>query len=289
MDGPGTPQVWHEDGPLGRWVSAQWRPGALAHVVSLLWSFDGALNMARERVFPDGSVELIVHLGARYRSVLDDRHRDGYPTLCFTGLRMQPEVVQAPAGRTTVVGVRLTPLGAQALLRGAHTEACGLTLDLHDVLGPMARALADALADARGPLGQLRAAARWVAARLREAAPVDPAVRWVYEQIMATRGCAPIGTLCERAGVSPTKLPARFRALVGVTPKQFARIARFRHALALLGAPSASPLLADVAAQAGYVDQPHFNAEFRALAGMSPGAYLHALRYPNSASLAEAA
>jgi AraC-like DNA-binding protein len=283
-----APQVWSEDGALGRWTSAQWRPPALAHAVSLLWTFDGALSHARERVFPDGAVELIVHLGARYRSVLDDEHRNGYPTLCFNGLRLGAEVIEAPAGRSVVIGLRLTPLGAHALLRGAHTEACNRTLDLEDVLGPMARALADALANARGPLEQLRAAARWVGARLRDAPPPDPAIAWVCAQIEASRGRVPIGRLSERAGLSPTRLPARFRAQVGVTPKHFARVARFRHALELLGRDAGAPALAEVAADAGYADQPHFNAEFRAMAGMSPGAYLQARRYPNSASLAEA-
>jgi AraC-like DNA-binding protein len=282
-----APQLWSEDGPLGRWTSAQWQPPALAHAVSRLWTFDGALSLARERVFPDGAVELIVHLGARYRSVLDDAHRDGYPTLCFNGLRSAAEVIEAPPGRTEVIGLRLTPLGAHALLRGAHTEACDRTLDLQDVLGPMARALADALADARGPLQQLRAAARWVAAQLRDAPPADPAIAWVCAQIEASRGRMPIGRLCERAGLSATRLPARFRSQVGVTPKHFARIARFRHALELLGHEAGALPLAALAAEAGYADQPHFNAEFREMAGMSPGAYLHARRYPHSVSLAE--
>lgn len=282
-----TPQVWREEGPLGRWLSAWWRPPMLAQAVSLVWSFDGVVHTARERVFPDGAVELIVQLGARHRSVLDDGFRNGYPALCFSGLRSAPEVVEAPEGRTVVVGVRLTPLGAQAVLRGAHTEAGNLTLDLEAALGAAARELADALADARGPVAQLQAAARWVAARCRAAPPADPSVAWVCAQIECSRGRVPIGALCERAGLSPTRLPARFKAQVGVTPKHYARIARFRHALELLGHAPAAPSLAAVAADAGYADQPHFNAEFRAFAGMSPGAYLQARRYPNSPSLAE--
>ena len=46
------------------------------------------------------------------------------------------------------------------------------------------------------------------------------------------------------------------------------------------------PLVA-IAAQAGYYDQPHMNAEFRNHAGMTPHAFRRAQRYPNSTSLAE--
>jgi len=282
-----TPRVEVMDGPLGRWVSAWWRPPALARHVSLLWFFDGALNLARERVFPDGTVELIVHLGPRYRSTLADEHRDGYPLLCFNGLRMKAEVIEAPPGRSRVVGLRLTPSGAGALLRGAHIEACDRTLDLQDVLGGSARALGDALDQAGSPHAVLRAAAAWLGSHLQQAPPEDPAVTWVCREIERRAGRASIAALCEHAGLSPTRLPARFRAQLGVTRKQWARIVRFKSTLARLAAPEPPPLVT-LALDAGYADQAHFSTEFRQMAGMSPGAYLRALRYPNTASLAEA-
>jgi AraC-like DNA-binding protein len=45
--------------------------------------------------------------------------------------------------------------------------------------------------------------------------------------------------------------------------------------------------LADAAHEAGYYDQPHMTAEFKQLSGMTPGQFLHSLRYPNSLSIAE--
>jgi transcriptional regulator GlxA family with amidase domain len=49
---------------------------------------------------------------------------------------------------------------------------------------------------------------------------------------------------------------------------------------------SGAPLVR-VAAEAGYYDQPHMNAEFRALARLTPRQLLSATRYPSSTSLAE--
>ncbi len=282
------PTVFSEDGPLGRWLCADWQPPSLAAHLSRIWYFDGVLTLARERVFPDGAVELIVHLGRRYRSVLDDRHAQGFPALCLAGLRLSAEVIEAPQGRTTVLGVRLTPLGAHALLRGAQTEACGCTLDLEEALGAAARELADAVDEESDPVARVLAAGRWVATRLREAPLPDPLIAWICRRITETQGRVAMRTLCEQAGVSPTRLPARFRAQVGVTPKHFARMARFRHALARLGSDEPPPL-AELALEAGYADQPHFQAEFRGFAGLTPGEYLQARRYPNTVSLAEAA
>ncbi|MGH7580417.1 MAG: helix-turn-helix domain-containing protein, partial [Gemmatimonadales bacterium] len=59
----------------------------------------------------------------------------------------------------------------------------------------------------------------------------------------------------------------------------------FHHVAAMLQA-GAGPLVG-VALAAGYYDQPHMNAEFRALAGLTPRDFLLATRYPRSMSLAE--
>lgn len=45
--------------------------------------------------------------------------------------------------------------------------------------------------------------------------------------------------------------------------------------------------LARVAHQTGYYDQPHMNAEFRALAGVTPREFLAGVRFPKSLSRPE--
>jgi AraC-like DNA-binding protein len=52
---------------------------------------------------------------------------------------------------------------------------------------------------------------------------------------------------------------------------------------------SGASSLADIAADAGYYDQPHMNAEFRELSGFSPREFLAAVCYAGSTSIAEAA
>src|SRR4028119_2393032 len=54
-----------------------------------------------------------------------------------------------------------------------------------------------------------------------------------------------------------------------MTPKAFARLARFRHAERLLRSPGHRSL-ASIALTCGYCDQAHLNRDFRDLAGCPP-------------------
>ena len=72
------------------------------------------------------------------------------------------------------------------------------------------------------------------------------------------------------AGVSRRHLERRFQDVVGLSPKRFARIARFQHALRTFerGAPERRG--AATAAVCGYADQAHFNRDFAQFAGETP-------------------
>jgi AraC-like DNA-binding protein len=116
---------------------------------------------------------------------------------------------------------------------------------------------------------------------------VDPAAHWVARLIADTGGSRPIAALRAETGLTDARLISLFRQQVGVTPKRLARIHRFDRALSMISREGGT--LAGVAQRAGYFDQPHMNAEFREMAGLTPGEFLAATRYPNSLSLPEPA
>jgi AraC-like DNA-binding protein len=80
----------------------------------------------------------------------------------------------------------------------------------------------------------------------------------------------------DETGWSRRHLTARFRAQLGITPKAYGRVLRFRHAAELLSipAPGRAPSLAEVAVAAGYYDQSHLNRDFVAMSGCTPGQFL---------------
>jgi AraC-like DNA-binding protein len=71
---------------------------------------------------------------------------------------------------------------------------------------------------------------------------------------------------------SPRNLRRAFVATVGVSPKQYARITRFQRVVSNVQVARGS--WSEVALASGYCDQPHLVREFRALAGLSPVAFM---------------
>jgi AraC-like DNA-binding protein len=143
----------------------------------------------------------------------------------------------------------------------------GATAGLDDLLGRRAAELVERLDAAPG--WQARFAvldallARWLRPDPR---PDVPATR-AWNRIQDVSGRLPVGALAAELGVSRRRLETGFRREFGLTPKTVARVARFQRAAGLLGAPSGTFA---AAAACGYADQPHFNREVRALAGITP-------------------
>ncbi len=287
--------VKSEESALGRWTVAQWAPlptSQLFHVVECIWYFDGTMAFPKERVFPDGRAELIV--------MLDEPHRDGdderlapFPAICINGLRTRSSVVVAPAGRCRVLGIRFEPTGACRVLRASMKALVDVTIDLSDALGRAAEELGQRCSDAaeslrsspsRTAIEAVRAAAEWTLQRLGHDDCVDPAVVRTTRTIRDVRGGVEVGALGSAIGLRRAVLAQRFCDVVGVTPKQFARIVRFHAALSLLGRRGS---ISHVATDLGYYDQSHMHRDFAEFAGMTPGAFAAANRYPGSPSLAE--
>lgn len=170
------------------------------------------------------------------------------------GTMTRPLVVDAPAG-SELIGVRFRPGRAAAFLRIPLAEITDARVSLRDLWR-------DAPEEMSIPALE--------AALLRRLAPSerDPRVDAAIEKIV--RGAGRVEELAREIGISRQHLARQFRHHVGVSPKTFARVMRFRR---LLSALPARPDWAELAAEHGYCDQSHLIEEFRELAGETPNAF----------------
>lgn len=277
---------WREESELGAWTQLSFRPSRLAGLVESIWLFDGNLSR-RERYYPTGELDLIVHLDAPSETfrIVEGQPAAACPSSCLAGLIVAPLVIEVPAATSRMVGVRLRPAGALSLFGVPLRELTGTAVDLHDVIGSEARRLVERLNEAGSDEACLRLLGRWTADRLAGHAGTDPGVADAVSEIERAGGKVPIANILARIDASPKRFTSMFEEQVGVKPKLFSRIVRFRELVAAL--PAADETLSQTAIAHGYYDQSHMNADFREFAGMSPGQFLAATPYPESLSLAD--
>jgi AraC-like DNA-binding protein len=232
-------------------------PPQLAGHVLCVWSqaIGAGETSHRHRVLPDGCAD-IVWIGEAPAVV--------------AGPATGPVVVPLPP-RTVVIGVRLRPGAASAVLGLPASELSDRDTPLGDIWGSAA-ALSARIVEQPSIAAKLGAAEAALADRLADAAPLDPmiaaATRW-----LARHPEGRVEELARGLELGDRRLRRRFAAAVGYGPKTFQRVLRLQRLLALAGR-SRGLRLAALAAETGYADQAHMSRELQALAGRSPSVLL---------------
>ena len=152
--------------------------------------------------------------------------------------------------------------------------ACELTdriLPLSDLWGASAVSLENRIGEARSDDQRVRRLELALIERLGSAASHGSAVNVsaLTAYVQQRRGTVSVVELADSAGVSRQHLRRIFQEEVGMPPKLFCRLARFRAALAR-AARDVKDDGAGLAAELGYADQSHMIAEFREFSGLTP-------------------
>jgi AraC-like DNA-binding protein len=206
----------------------------------------------------------------------DPRQVPGSFDALIGGLHTRPALITHP-GRQCGIQLSLTPLGARALMGVPAGALASTDCHLGDVIGPAGVELTERVrtaADWPARFAALEAALRRL---VRADAALSAGVAEAWRLTTAAGGRLRVDDVARRIGWSPRHLAERFRAEVGLTPKEAARITRFdraRRALATRVSRGGSPDLAALAAGFGYYDQAHLTREWRALAGLPPARWL---------------
>jgi methylphosphotriester-DNA--protein-cysteine methyltransferase len=140
--------------------------------------------------------------------------------------------------------------------------------------GPVAFDLVGRTLSASGAEAKLDALEQVLAARLRHVPnQPHPLAAYAATQIARNPERWGLAALDESLGLSPRRLQQVFRTEVGLTPKAYQRLHRFRRAL--VGINRAAEVgWAVFALERGYYDRSHFIGEFRIHAGLTPSEYV---------------
>lgn len=250
-------------------------PPALTGYVRCLWVLEGPPapgEAPRERILPDGCMELIVHYGDRFLRYPRESAPLLQPRTLVVGQLTRYLEIQ-PTGAVGILGVRFEPGGARPFLRPSMHEIAGDGHAAQDVLGGEAAELPERLAEDPDDRARVARVCAFLLGRFGHGGQEDPIVSAAVRRIVASRGLAPVDDLSRGLRVSRRHLERRFRADVGLSPKVLARVVRLQQVFRFLqGEPDAAWV--GVAVACGFYDQSHLTREFHAFAGAPPSAWL---------------
>jgi AraC-like DNA-binding protein len=246
-------------------------PPSLSPVVECLWRLTDARPAGGiQAIYPDGRCELIVHLAR--------------PPRCWdesTGWHAQARTLFAAQRGVAVrlettrpldcIGIRLRPAASNlplpraANLRDRVVDLAALDAGFSRALSRAVRAFA---AD--------RPASLWKLLERRCPGPVDARIADAVERIERSGGRVRIDSLARHSELSARGFQLRFRAVVGLAPKEFARLARLQATLRALDESDAR--IAELASDGGFSDQAHATRELRRVTGLTPARLRSALR-----------
>ena len=255
----------------------------LRGLVSCYWVVDSQPISARLRareptedlLIPDGLSEIVFNRGCegfeRWQLGAPERKQQMRGSYVIGG-RSHSVNTHAPTS-LSLAGVKLDSRFLRALIRTPLSEFRESTLSLADLGDEQLSALECSLANARCVATAVGLFDNFFLAAMRDWQRSRNAVDALMTRILDDRGATPILGWARSNGVDPRSLERAFCASVGMTPKQYARVIRFRlHYQALISRDGTRGALSSNLD--GFFDQSHFNREFRHFTGVAPGTKL---------------
>ena len=244
----------------------------LSHFVDLLWHYDGYQQPHdKERLLPDGSMELVINLREDKVRMYDRRdigQCQSFPGSILIGAQSEFFVIDT-AEQAGVMGVHFKPGGAFPFFKLPAGELQNEYVALETLWGRDAEDLRERLLAASTVDGKFRILEHYLWKRLAKPLERHPAVGFALREFQGTRTVADVSG---EIGLSARRFIEVFTDEVGLTPKLFCRVQRFQETVRRIGMGRRVDW-AGMALDCGYFDQAHFIHDFRAFSGLSPSAY----------------
>lgn len=238
---------------------AESRPdGALASWIACYWSITAEDAPAfTDRILPDGCADVIIDLASTPRA--------------FVVGAMSTALRTPVAGRVDLLGIRFRPGAGLPFLGVPLREITDQSVALDAIWGSRGIALTDLLANAP-PHERVQHVERVLGGRRIRTRAEDTIVPQAVSLFRRARGGVAVRDVAAALGVGERRLVRAFDRCVGLSPKAFARVMRFRDVCRRIQKGDALSWTR-MASDAGYADQAHLIREFQALAGLTPVQY----------------
>ena len=248
----------------------------LSEFVDVLWFYEGyEVSHEKERLLPDGSVELVINLAENRIRVYDSRDPEKSHTIpgcVVSGPRSEFFVIDT-ASEARTIGVHFKPGGAFPFFRVPPAEMVNQSVALECLWGGGSALLRERLLGEAAPEAKLRMLELCLLKELSKPLQRHCAVSFALQQLCGLTQAPSVSRVVDQVGLSQRRFIQLFGDEVGLTPKLFSRVSRFQRVIQT--AHSVDEInWTHVALECGYYDQAHFIHDFQSFAGITPSEYL---------------
>lgn len=226
------------------------------------------------RVLPDTALVMVMRYKGKVFSLNGDAKNE-IPSYGISGLRKSGRLFNYIKG-SGVVLVHFKETCAVSFFKEPLNELYDESVPLDQVMNKERLALAqDQLMEASTHVERIRIVEQFLLSVLTYKEP-DMLVQEAMRRIRQSNGTCKIKELADGLHISQDAFEKRFRRAAGASPKRFASIIRMRM---LIKKSMRTRNLSDLAFDAGYFDQAHFNKDFKLFTRQSPTDFLKAPVY----------
>lgn len=234
------------------------------------WSLEAEAEPEPEKqvIVPDGCMELIFHYGDLYRQYTGDDTFIMQPR-CFVFGQITVPLIIAPSGVSGIFAARFHPDGFMPFATQPPDAMANRAVPLDELFGEAGTRLGERVVAAATTEERIQLTETFLLEHLQTPEAADRIAKSGLETILHLKGQLTVGELSEKIQVNRRQLERRFSSVIGLSPKQLAKMIRLQTTLKMLENKQVSSLTA-LAYEGGYFDQAHFIKDFKEFTGMSP-------------------
>ncbi len=245
----------------------------LQSFVKCFWTLDAPAETepVKQRVLPDGCMELIFHYGDLFQQFFEDGSSIIQPRSFVFG-QISRFIEIAPTGVSGIVAARFLPEGLMPFLCMPVTALDNKAVAIAEVFGEKGVELEEQVITAPDNRKRIALIESFLLSRLADPQTVDRVAKSCVEVIFQSQGQLGMAELAGKLNINRRNMERKFTTAIGLSPKQLSRVARLQTALKLLEQKKFTNLTA-LAYESGYYDQAHFIRDFKEFAGISPKSF----------------
>jgi hypothetical protein len=247
----------------------------LAFLVKCFWTLEvpAEASKERQRILPDGCIELIFTLGDNIQRLCDDGSWITQPRAMVVGQITEPFVIE-PTGYVNTFATRFYPYGFANFITTPAQELSNKETPLALLFGEQPAAeLEQKIIQATNTQERILIMQDFLLAKLSDTTIIDGIVKSTIDALLATGGSVAINDILGDELSKRRQLERNFHKQVGMTPKQLSKVIRLQTALKLMLGDQTENLT-KIAYESEYYDQAHFIKDFKEFTGISPKAFL---------------